>query len=101
MASKFLKAVSPAAMALSDGGIKGVMRNFSPAYNLAKGKDEENDSYLNKAMKQGAAGKAAGMKKGGKVKSKVKKMRAGGPVGNGKKKADGIALRGKTRCKMR
>ena len=40
-------------------------------------------------------------KKGGKVKSKVKKMRAGGPVGNGKKKADGIALRGKTRCKMR
>jgi hypothetical protein len=41
------------------------------------------------------------MKKGGKVKSKVKKMRAGGPVGNGKKKADGIAIRGKTRCKMR
>lgn len=40
-------------------------------------------------------------KKGGKVKSKVKKMRAGGPVGNGKKKADGIAIRGKTRCKMR
>ena len=40
-------------------------------------------------------------KKGGKVKSKAKKMRAGGPVGNGKKKADGIALRGKTRCKMR
>jgi hypothetical protein len=85
MASKFLKAVSPAAMALSDGGIKGVMRNFSPAYNLAKGKDEENDSLLRKAMKQGAAGKAAGMKKGGKVK---------------KNRGDGICRQGKTKGRM-
>jgi len=85
MASKFLKAVSPAAMALSDGGIKGVMRNFSPAYNLAKGKDEESDSLLRKAMKQGAAGKAAGMKKGGKVK---------------KNRGDGICRQGKTKGRM-
>lgn len=85
MASKLLKAVSPAAMALSDGGIKGVMRNFSPAYNLVKKDDKENDSLLRKAMKQGAAGKAAGMKKGGKVK---------------KNRGDGIAQRGKTKGRM-
>jgi len=85
MASKFLKAVSPAAMALSDGGIKGVMRNFSPAYNLVKKDDKEDDSLLRKAMKQGAAGKAAGMKKGGKVK---------------KNRGDGICRQGKTKGRM-
>jgi len=85
MASKFLKAVSPAAMALSDGGIKGVMRNFSPAYNLVKKDDKEDDSLLRKAMKQGAAGKAAGMKKGGKVT---------------KNRGDGICRQGKTKGRM-
>ena len=85
MASKLLKAVSPAAMALSDGGIKGVMRNFSPAYNLVKKDDKEEDSLLRKAMKQGAAGKAAGMKKGGKVK---------------KNRGDGICRQGKTKGRM-
>ena len=84
MASKFLKAVSPVA-ALSDGGIKGVMRNFSPVYNLTNKDDKENDSLLRKAMKQGAAGKAAGMKKGGKVK---------------KNRGDGICRQGKTKGRM-
>ena len=83
MASKFLKAVSP--LAAATGGIKSLAQNFSPAYNLAKGKDEENDSYLNKAMKQGAAGKARGMKKGGKVK---------------KNRGDGICRQGKTKGRM-
>lgn len=80
MASKLLKAVSP--LAAASGGIKSFAQNFSPAYNLVKGKDKENDSMLNKAMKQGAAGKARGMKKGGKVK---------------KNRGDGIAQRGKTK----
>lgn len=84
MASKLLKAVSPLAYAAS-GGIKSFAQNFSPAYNLVKGKDEENDSYLNKAMKQGAAGKARGMKKGGKVK---------------KNRGDGICRQGKTKGRM-
>ena len=83
MASKLLKAVSPVAAA--SGGIKSFAQNFSPVYNLAKGKDEENDSYLNKAMKQGAAGKARGMKKGGKVK---------------KNRGDGICRQGKTKGRM-
>ena len=83
MASKLLKAVSP--LAAASGGIKSFAQNFSPAYNLVKGKDDENDSMLNKAMKQGAAGKARGMKKGGKVKAK---------------RGDGIAQRGKTRGKF-
>jgi hypothetical protein len=80
MASKLLKAVSP--LAAASGGIKSFAQNFSPAYNLVKGKDDENDSMLNKAMRQGAAGKARGMKKGGKVK---------------KNRGDGIAQRGKTK----
>jgi len=84
MASKLLKAVSPLAAA-SDGGIKGVMRTFSPAYNLAKKDDKENDSLLRKGMKRGAVGTAAGMKKGGKVK---------------KNRGDGIAQRGKTKGRM-
>lgn len=83
MASKLLKAVSP--LAAASGGIKSFAQNFSPAYNLAKGKDKENDSMLNKAMRQGAAGKARGMKKGGKVKCT---------------RGDGIAQRGKTKGRM-
>ena len=83
MASKLLKAVSP--LAAASGGIKSFAQNFSPAYNLVKGKDDENDSMLNKAMRQGAAGKARGMKKGGKVK---------------KNRGDGIAQRGKTKGRM-
>jgi len=80
MPGKLLKAVSP--LAAASGGIKSFAQNFSPVYNLAKKDDKENDALLRKAMKQGAAGKAAGMKKGGKVK---------------KNRGDGIAQRGKTR----
>jgi hypothetical protein len=83
MASKLLKAVSP--LAAASGGIKSFAQNFSPAYNLAKGKDEENDSYLNKAMKQGAAGKARGMKKGSKLSCN---------------RGDGCCKQGKTRGRM-
>jgi hypothetical protein len=90
MASKALKALSPLA-AVMDGGIKGLAQNFSPAYNLIRKDDEENDSILRKAMKQGAAGKMAGMKKGGKVKAKTS---------SASKRGDGCAQRGKTRGKM-
>jgi hypothetical protein len=83
MASKFLKAVSP--LAAASGGIKSFAQTFSPTYTLAKGKDEENDSILYKRMKQGAAGKARGLKKGGKVK---------------KNRGDGICRQGKTKGRM-
>lgn len=61
----------------------------------AKIKSDLQDSYAR--IRGESKAQSGGMKAGGKVK----KMRAGGPVGNGKKKADGIALRGKTRCKIR
>jgi hypothetical protein len=83
MAKKLLKALSP--LAAASGGIKSFAQNFSPAYNLVKGKDEENDALLREAMKQGAAGKARGMKKGGKVK---------------KNRGDGICRQGKTKGRM-
>ena len=41
-----------------------------------------------------------GMKRGGAVKAKVKKMASGGSVSSASKRADGIASRGKTKCKM-
>jgi len=41
-----------------------------------------------------------GMKKGGKVKVKPKKMASGGMTGSASKRADGIATKGKTRGKM-
>ena len=83
MPGKLLKAVSP--LAAASGGIKSFAQNFSPVYNLVKKDDKENDALLRKAMKQGAAGKAAGMKKGGKVK---------------KNRGDGICRQGKTRGRM-
>lgn len=95
MAKKLLKAVSPIA-ALADGGIKGVMQNFSPMYNLVRGKDDENDSMLNDVMKQGAAGRVRGMKKGGKATTKPKAKVTAKKGGRG----DGIAQRGKTRGKF-
>jgi hypothetical protein len=41
-----------------------------------------------------------GMKRGGAVKAKAKKMASGGSVSSASKRADGIASRGKTKCKM-
>lgn len=83
MPGKLLKAVSP--LAAASGGIKSFAQNFSPVYNLVKKDDKENDALLRKGMKQGAAGKAAGMKKGGKVKCT---------------RGDGMAKRGKTRGRI-
>jgi hypothetical protein len=40
------------------------------------------------------------MKRGGAVKAKAKKMASGGSVSSASKRADGIASRGKTKCKM-
>ena len=88
MASKLLKALSPAA-ALLDGP-KSFLSNFSPAYVLARGdKDKDDESYLQKAMGMTQAGKMRGMKKGGKVKKCA-----------ASKRGDGCAQRGKTRGKM-
>ena len=89
MASKLLKALSPAA-ALIDGGPKSFLSNFSPAYALARGdKDKDDPSYLQKALGATQAGKMRGMKKGGKVKKCA-----------ASKRGDGCAQRGKTRGKM-
>jgi len=49
----------------------------------------------------GPKGMADDFKRGGKVKPAVKKMASGGMVSNASKRADGIATKGKTRCKMR
>jgi hypothetical protein len=46
------------------------------------------------------ANKPAGMKKGGVVKKKTKKMASGGKVSSASKRADGCAIKGKTRGKM-
>ena len=46
-------------------------------------------------------GGATGYKKGGKVKAKAKKMASGGMAkSSASKRADGIATKGKTKCKM-
>jgi hypothetical protein len=47
-------------------------------------------------------GGAMGYKKGGKVKAKAKskKMASGGSTSSASKRADGIATKGKTKCKM-
>lgn len=87
MASKLLKALSPAA-ALLDGP-KSFLSNFSPAYALARGdKDKDDPSYLQKAIGMTQAGKMRGMKKGGKVKS------------GGKVKGAGCCKKGVRKCKM-
>lgn len=94
MSKKLLKAVSPLA-ALSDGGIKGVMQNFSPMYNLVK-KDEREESILGKTMNRTSPVAMATKKKGGKVTAKPKAKTAAKKGGRG----DGIAQRGKTRGKF-
>ena len=61
-----------------------------------------NDKTLNPmAWMSGPKGMADDFKRGGKVKPAVKKMASGGMVSNASKRADGIATKGKTRCKMR
>jgi hypothetical protein len=60
------------------------------------------DKTLNpNAWMSGPKGMADDFKRGGKVKSPVKKMASGGMVSSASKRADGIATKGKTRCKMR
>ena len=90
MSKKLLKAVSPLAAA-ADGGLKGVMQNFSPAYNLIK-KDEREESVLGKTMNRTSPVAMATKKKGGKVTAKPKAKKGG--------RGDGIATRGKTRGKF-
>jgi hypothetical protein len=51
-------------------------------------------------LQQLMANKPAGMKKGGVVKKKTKKMASGGKVSSASKRADGCAIKGKTRGKM-
>lgn len=55
------------------------------------------------AVRKGLGGKDFSLKKGGSLKrsAPVKKMASGGMVSNASKRADGIATKGKTRCKMR
>jgi hypothetical protein len=64
----------------------------SPGYEAAAG-----------AVRKGLGGKDFALKKGGSVKKAmpIKKMASGGSVSNPSKRADGIATKGKTRCKMR
>jgi hypothetical protein len=44
--------------------------------------------------------KGGGVEKKGKTKGKTVKMAKGGMVGKASKRADGVAQRGKTKCKM-
>ena len=64
----------------------------SPGYEAAAG-----------AVRKGLGGKDFALKKGGSVKRAmpIKKMASGGSVSNPSKRADGAAIKGKTRCKMR
>jgi hypothetical protein len=69
------------------------------------GLDEDAPGYeaAAAAVRKGLGGKDFGLKKGGSVKqsSPTKKMASGGMVSSASKRADGIATKGKTRCKMR
>jgi hypothetical protein len=69
------------------------------------GLDEDAPGYqaAADAVRKGLGGKDFGLKKGGSLKrsAPVKKMASGGMVSNASKRADGIATKGKTRCKMR
>lgn len=64
----------------------------SPGYEAAAG-----------AVRKELGGKDFALKRGGSVKKAmpVKKMASGGSVSNPSKRADGIAIKGNTRCKMR
>jgi hypothetical protein len=69
------------------------------------GLDEDAPGYgaAADAVRKGLGGKDFSLKKGGSLKrsAPVKKMASGGMVSNASKRADGIATKGKTRCKMR
>jgi hypothetical protein len=55
------------------------------------------------AVRKNLGGKDFSLKKGGSVKrsAPIQKMASGGMVSSASKRADGIATKGKTRCKMR
>ena len=69
------------------------------------GLDEDAPGYgaAADAVRKGLGGKDFSLKKGGSLKrsAPVTKMASGGMVSNASKRADGIATKGKTRCKMR
>ena len=69
------------------------------------GLDESSPGYeaAASAVRKELGGKDFALKRGGSVKKAmpVKKMASGGSVSNPSKRADGIAIKGKTRCKMR
>jgi hypothetical protein len=48
---------------------------------------------------KGKMAKGGGVEAKGKTKGKMVKMAMGGAVGNASKRADGIATKGKTKCK--
>jgi hypothetical protein len=68
------------------------------------GLDEEAPGYsaAADAVRKGLGGKDFALKKGGSVRSKpvAKKMASGGSVSSASKRGDGIATKGKTRCKI-
>lgn len=49
---------------------------------------------------KGKMAKGGGVEAKGKTKGKMVKMAMGGSVGNASKRADGIATKGKTKCKV-
>jgi len=65
-------------------------------YDRQKDKDAEEKRRMEEQAAAEQAAAEGGMKKGGKVK----KMAKGGLVGSASKRADGIAIKGKTRGKM-
>jgi hypothetical protein len=66
------------------------------------GLDKESPGYeaASGAVRKEMGGKDFSFKKGGRIKSAPKKMSSGGSVSPASKRADGIATRGKTRCKI-
>jgi len=88
MAKKLLAALSPAYGAATGQGAFGEIGKMGLIGQLGKAaglQENEDDKNKDRAMRQGAAGKAAGMKKGGKVK---------------KNRGDGICRQGKTKGRM-
>ena len=82
--------------------IRDIAKNLGIIPRLLARRDEKQSNEINRLMgenealrgqMEGAQGAAPGMRKGGKVK----KMAAGGSAS---KRADGCAVRGKTRGKM-
>jgi hypothetical protein len=88
-----------------DRNLADELKNYSAsAAEKAIANKQRADKTLNpNAWLAGPKNMADNFKRGGKVGSKpaVKKMASGGVVSNASKRADGIATKGKTRCKMR